>query len=148
MHQMEEERTSSRWQSQHRLRRQRRTCSSRAESRCPYAPPADPRSPSTTAKIEYTASLVKVADASKGRPDKLLRLEVDIGTEVGQILAGIAEAYDPEPLAVRKVVIVANLAPRKLRGLESNGIYRAASLEGGASLCSARIPGRCTVELN
>ena len=82
------------------------------------------------AKIELRVGLVKVAERVKGA-DKLLRLEVDIGTEVRQILAGIAEAYDPEPLVGRKVVIVANLAPRKLRGLESNGMIVAASLEGG-----------------
>jgi methionyl-tRNA synthetase len=81
-------------------------------------------------KIELRVGLVKVAERVKGA-DKLLRLEIDIGTEVRQILAGIAEAYDPEPLVGRKVVIVANLAPRKLRGLESNGMIVAASLEGG-----------------
>ena len=56
---------------------------------------------------------------------------VDIGTEVRQVLAGIAEAYAPETLVGRKVVIVANLAPRKMRGLESNGMIVAASLEDG-----------------
>jgi methionyl-tRNA synthetase len=82
------------------------------------------------AKIELRVGLVKVAERVKNA-DKLLRLEVDIGTEVRQILAGIAEAYDPESLVGRKVVIVANLAPRKMRGLESNGMIVAASLEGG-----------------
>jgi methionyl-tRNA synthetase len=66
--------------------------------------------------------------------DKLLRLEVDLGTEVRQILAGIAESYAPESLIGRKVVIVANLAPRKLRGLESNGMIVAASPEGGKAV--------------
>ena len=74
--------------------------------------------------------LVKVAEKVKNA-DKLLRMEIDIGTEVRQIVAGIAEAYAPETLVGRKVVIVANLAPRKLRGLESNGMIVAASLEGG-----------------
>ena len=60
--------------------------------------------------------------------DRLLRLEVDIGSEIRQIVAGIAEAYAPEGLIGRKVVIVANLQPRKLRGLESNGMIVAASL--------------------
>ncbi len=82
------------------------------------------------AKIELRVGLVKVAERVKNA-DKLLRLEVDIGTEVRQILAGIAEAYDPDSLVGRKVVIVANLAPRKMRGLESNGMIVAASLEGG-----------------
>ena len=82
------------------------------------------------AKIELRVGVVKVAEKVKNA-DKLLRLEVDIGSEVRQIVAGIAEAYAPETLIGRKVVIVANLAPRKLRGLESNGMIVAASLEGG-----------------
>jgi len=81
-------------------------------------------------KIELRVGQVKVAEKVKGA-DKLLRLEVDIGTEVRQLVAGIAEAYAPEKLIGRKVVIVANLAPRKLRGLESNGMIVAASIEGG-----------------
>lgn len=82
------------------------------------------------AKVELRVAQVRVAEKVKGA-DKLLRLEVDLGNEVRQILAGIAEAYAPETLVGRKVVIVANLAPRKLRGLESNGMIVAASLEGG-----------------
>jgi methionyl-tRNA synthetase len=82
------------------------------------------------AKIELRVGLVKVAERVP-KADKLLRLEIDIGTEVRQVLAGIAEGYAPESLIGRKVVIVANLAPRKLRGLESNGMIVAASLEGG-----------------
>jgi methionyl-tRNA synthetase len=82
------------------------------------------------AKIELRVGQVKVAEKVQGA-DKLLRLEVDIGTEVRQLVAGIAEAYAPEALIGRKVVIVANLAPRKLRGLESNGMIVAASIEGG-----------------
>lgn len=82
------------------------------------------------AKIELRVGVVKVAERVP-KADKLLRLEVDIGTEVRQVLAGIAEAYAPETLVGRKVVIVANLAPRKLRGLESNGMIVAASIEGG-----------------
>ncbi len=82
------------------------------------------------AKVELRVGVVKVAEKVKSA-DKLLRMEVDIGTEVRQIVAGIAEAYAPETLVGRKVVIVANLAPRKLRGLESNGMIVAASLEGG-----------------
>lgn len=82
------------------------------------------------AKVELRVALVKVAERVKGA-DKLLRLEVDLGTETRQLVAGIAEAYAPETLIGRKVVIVANLAPRKLRGLESNGMIVAASPEGG-----------------
>jgi methionyl-tRNA synthetase len=79
------------------------------------------------AKVELRVAQVIVAEPVKGA-DRLLRLEVDLGYEKRQILAGIAEAYKPEELIGRKVVIVANLAPRKLRGLESNGMIVAASL--------------------
>ncbi len=88
------------------------------------------------AKVELRVGQVKLAEKVKGA-DKLLRLEVDLGTEVRQVVAGIAEAYAPEMLIGRKVVIVVNLAPRKLRGLESNGMIVAASPEGGKPvLCS------------
>jgi methionyl-tRNA synthetase len=79
------------------------------------------------AKVELRVAQIKVAERVP-KADKLLRLEVDLGYETRQILAGIAEAYEPESLVGRKVVIVANLAPRKLRGLESNGMIVAASL--------------------
>jgi methionyl-tRNA synthetase len=79
------------------------------------------------AKVELRVGQIQVAERVKGA-DRLLRLEVNIGDEVRQILAGIAEAYEPEKLIGRKVVIVANLQPRKLRGLESNGMLVAASL--------------------
>ncbi|MBI3933582.1 MAG: methionine--tRNA ligase [Acidobacteria bacterium] len=78
-------------------------------------------------KWELRAGEVLVAERVKGA-SKLLRLEVDIGTEVRQVLAGIAEHYAPEALVGRKVVILANLEPRKMRGLESNGMLIAASV--------------------
>jgi methionyl-tRNA synthetase len=59
-------------------------------------------------------------------------MSVDIGEpQPRTIVAGIAEAYAPEALVNRKVVIVANLEPRKLKGIESNGMIVAASTEGG-----------------
>jgi methionyl-tRNA synthetase len=88
------------------------------------------------AKVELRVGLVKVAERVP-KADKLLRLEVDIGTEVRQVLAGIAESYAPETLVGRKVVIVANLAPRKLRGMESNGMIVAASPEGGKAVLAS-----------
>ncbi|HEX3661091.1 MAG TPA: methionine--tRNA ligase [Acidobacteriaceae bacterium] len=107
----------------------------------PTAPPAAPVVATVPApgekisiddfsKVELRVAQVKVAERVP-KADKLLRLEVDLGYETRQILAGIAEAYTPESLIGRKVVIVANLAPRKLRGLESNGMIVAASVEGG-----------------
>jgi len=83
------------------------------------------------AKVELRVAQILVAERVP-KADKLLRLEVDLGTEKRQILAGIAEHYEPEKLIGRRIVIVANLAPRKMRGLESNGMLLAASLEGGA----------------
>ena len=79
------------------------------------------------AKVELRVAVVRVAERVP-KSDRLLRLEVDLGYEQRQIVAGIAEAYAPESLIGRKVVIVANLAPRKLRGLESNGMIVAASV--------------------
>jgi methionyl-tRNA synthetase len=79
------------------------------------------------AKVELRVAQVLVAEPVKGA-DRLLRLEVSLGDEVRQIVAGIAGAYEPEKLIGRKVVIVANLQPRKLRGLESNGMIVAASV--------------------
>ncbi|GAC1428112.1 MAG: methionine--tRNA ligase [Terriglobales bacterium] len=88
------------------------------------------------AKVELRVAEVKVAEKVKGA-DKLLRLEVDLGTETRQVLAGIAESYAPESLIGRKVVVVTNLAPRKLRGLESNGMIVAASPEGGKAVLAS-----------
>jgi methionyl-tRNA synthetase len=78
-------------------------------------------------KVEMRVGQVKTAEKVKGA-DRLLRLEVDIGSEVRQVVAGIAVSYAPEMLIGRKVVLVANLQPRKLRGLESNGMIVAASV--------------------
>ena len=83
------------------------------------------------AKVDLRVAQILVAERVP-KADKLLRLEVDLGYERRQILAGIAEYYEPEKLVGRKIVIVAKLAPRKMRGLESNGMLLAASLEGGA----------------
>jgi len=79
------------------------------------------------AKVEMRVGQVKTAERIVGA-DKLLKLTVDIGTEIRQICAGIAQFYEPESLIGRKVVVVVNLAPRKLRGVESNGMIVAASV--------------------
>ncbi len=78
-------------------------------------------------KVELRVAQILVAERIP-KADKLLRLEVDLGYEKRQILAGIAQYYEPEKLVGRKIIIVANLAPRKMRGLESNGMLLAASL--------------------
>jgi methionyl-tRNA synthetase len=111
------------------------------EPEVPVASPASPElAPATEAvpgivqigiedfaKVELRVAQVLVAERIP-KADKLLRLEVDLGYEKRQILAGIAQYYEPEKLIGRKVVIVANLAPRKMRGLESNGMLLAASI--------------------
>ncbi len=101
----------------------------------PSAAPAVDSGPSTItiddfAKVELRVAQIKVAERIP-KADKLLRLEVDLGYETRQILSGIAEHYTPESLIGRKIVIIANLAPRKMRGLESNGMLLAASLGEG-----------------
>ena len=79
-------------------------------------------------KVELKVGEIKVAERIPNA-DKLLRFEIDLGeAEHRQILAGLAQYYDPEKLIGRKVVVVANLKPRKMRGLESQGMICAASL--------------------
>ena len=106
--------------------------------------PATPAAPGTSNLEPGTSNLITIDDFAKvelrvaqivvaeriPKADKLLRLEVDLGPSFPrrQILAGIAEHYTPESLIGRKVVIVANLAPRKMRGLESQGMVVAASV--------------------
>lgn len=73
------------------------------------------------AKIDLRAGTIMAADKVK-KADKLLQLEVDLGFEKRTILSGIAEHFKPEEIIGKKVVVVANLAPRKMRGIESNGM--------------------------
>jgi len=101
------------------------------------APPANVAPPSPKiaiddfGKVDLRVGEVKFAERVKGS-DKLMHMKVDIGEpEPRTIVAGIAEAYSPEQMLGRKVVIVANLQPRKLKGIESNGMIVAASIEGG-----------------
>jgi methionyl-tRNA synthetase len=103
-----------------------------ADVQAPLAPQTPPQiTIDDFVKVELRVAQILVAERVP-KADKLLRLEVDLGYEKRQILAGIAQYYEPEKLVGRKIVIVANLAPRKMRGLESNGMLLAASLEGGA----------------
>jgi methionyl-tRNA synthetase len=83
------------------------------------------------AKVELRVAQVVVCERIP-KADKLLRLEVDLGFEKRQILSGIADWYTPEDLIGRRIVVITNLAPRKMRGLESHGMLLAASApEGG-----------------
>ena len=109
------------------------------QASCRLNPPAEGHS-AAFAEDRYrrfrARSICESARCSRPRrvkgADKLLHLKVDIGEpEPRTIVAGIAAVYEPEKIVGRKVVIVANLHPRKLRGIESNGMIVAASLEGG-----------------
>jgi len=77
-------------------------------------------------KIDLRVARIVIAERIP-KADKLLRLEVDLGYEKRQILSGIAQWYTPEELIGRNIVVIANLAPRKMRGLESHGMLLAAS---------------------
>jgi methionyl-tRNA synthetase len=104
---------------------------SQAASTTPAAADSDKIAIDDFAKVDLRVGQVVSAERVKGA-DKLLHLKIDIGeSEPRTLVAGIAEAYAPEQLLGRKVVIVANLQPRKLRGIESNGMIVAASVEGG-----------------
>ena len=92
-----------------------------ADDALPYAPPKEEIVYDDFAKLDLRLGVVKVAEKVP-KADKLLRLEVDLGYEERQILAGVAEQMTPDELVGRKVVVVANLKPRKLRGLESQGM--------------------------
>ncbi|MBU0953208.1 MAG: methionine--tRNA ligase subunit beta [Nanoarchaeota archaeon] len=62
--------------------------------------------------------------------DKLLRLDVEIGEETRHLIAGIADTYNPVDLVGRQIVVVTNLAPKTIRGIESNGMLLAADVNG------------------
>ncbi len=91
-------------------------------------PAAQPITIDDFVKVELRAATVLEAERVP-KADKLLRLVIDLGeTQPRQILAGIAQHYAPEDVVGKKIIVVANLAPRKLRGLESNGMLLAASV--------------------
>ncbi len=81
------------------------------------------------AKVQMRVGQILEAEKIEGSR-KLVKMKIDIGSEVRQVVAGIAEAYEPASLVNRKVVLVANLKPAKLMGVESNGMIVAASIGG------------------
>ena len=101
----------------------------------PAQPAAAPAATPASEKIsieDFAKVEMRVGEILSAEPipkaDKLLKLQVDIGTEIRQVCAGIAEHYQPGQLVGMKVVLVTNLQPRKLRGVESNGMIVAASV--------------------
>ena len=112
----------------------------------PVVNPTNPTSnPGTPAPVNSSGDRITIDDflkvdlrvakvlAAKKVPNsrKLMKLSIDVGTEQRTLVAGIAEAYEPEQLVGRTVGIVFNLKPAKLMGIESNGMILAASPEGG-----------------
>jgi methionyl-tRNA synthetase len=87
------------------------------------------------AKVELRAARITAAEKIAGSK-KLVKLAVDLGTETRQVVAGIAESYAPEALVGKTIVLVANLKPAKLMGVESNGMVLAGTVDGRAVLCS------------
>ena len=81
-------------------------------------------------KVELRAAKIIAAERVP-KSKKLVKMTVDAGAEQRTIVAGIAEGYEPEALVGKTVVIVANLKPAKLMGIESNGMVLAASPDGG-----------------
>ena len=98
-------------------------------------PTADKLDIADFAKVELRVGRILSAEKVAGSK-KLVKLQVDLGGEVRQLVAGIADAYAPESLPGKMVAVVANLKPAKLMGVESNGMVLAASLDGKAVLCT------------
>ena len=96
----------------------------------PSAPSAEKITIDDFMKVELRTAKVLAAEKVPNSR-KLIKLSVDVGSEQRTLVAGIAEAYEPEQLVGRTVVIVFNLKPAKLMGIESNGMVLAASPEGG-----------------
>lgn len=88
------------------------------------------------AKIDLRIALIKSAERVEGS-EKLIKLMVSLKEEDRQIIAGIGKSYDPETLINKKIVIITNLEPRKLMGLESQGMLLAASDDDNLSLIIA-----------
>ena len=84
-------------------------------------------------KVELrVAKIVEAERVPKSK--RLMRMSIDVGAERRTIVAGIAEAYEPDALVGKTVVVVANLKPAKLMGIESNGMVLAASPDDGAPI--------------
>lgn len=82
------------------------------------------------AKVDLRVAKIVRVDSIPGA-NRLLRLIVDLGEGERQLVAGIAEAYAPEALVGKSIIVVANLKPAVLRGVESNGMLLAATPAGG-----------------
>lgn len=105
------------------------------ESQAAQATPAEPQGKPTITFDDFLKLDLRVARIIEAGPhpnaDKLVVLKVDMGTEQRQILAGIRQFCEPEQMVGKSIVVVANLAPRKMRGIESQGMLLAATVKEG-----------------
>jgi methionyl-tRNA synthetase len=96
--------------------------------------PEAPQGPSLIGIKKFLETELRVARVISAErvpnADRLLKLRVDLGTEERQIVAGIAESYEPEALEGKRVIVVSNLKPARIRGVESQGMLLAADLGG------------------
>ena len=116
----------------------------------PPAPAAPPPAPATPASSEITIDDfmrvdLRVGTIRKAEPhpnaDRLVVLSVDLGEEQErQLVAGIRAHYEPEALVGKQIVVVANLKPAKLRGVESRGMILAASDDSGVHVLAPDAP--------
>ncbi|MCL6642186.1 MAG: methionine--tRNA ligase subunit beta [Candidatus Bipolaricaulota bacterium] len=100
-------------------------------------------------KIELRVATVIGAERVPGT-DKLLKLQIDLGGEQRQLVAGIAQHYTPEELLGKQIVVVANLQPAVIRGVESQGMLLAASTDDYSQLALVTLhrplPNGCRVK--
>jgi methionyl-tRNA synthetase len=100
-------------------------------------------------KIELRVATVLRAERVPGT-DKLLKLQIDLGSEQRQLVAGIAKHYTPEELPGKQIVVVANLQPAVIRGVESQGMLLAASTDDYSQLALVTLqrplPNGCRVK--
>ena len=80
-------------------------------------------------ELDLRTARVNHAERVEGT-DKLMKLRVQIGDEERTIVAGIAKVYAPDEIIGKKIIVVANLEPATIRGVESNGMLLAASVDG------------------
>jgi len=84
-------------------------------------------------KIDLRVATIKTAERVEGS-DKLIKLSINLGEEVRQLVAGIGKQYEPEALLEKQIIVIANLEPRMLMGLESQGMLLAAHGENGEAI--------------
>ncbi|HPS28431.1 MAG TPA: methionine--tRNA ligase subunit beta [Candidatus Paceibacterota bacterium] len=84
-------------------------------------------------KIDLRVATIKTAERVEGS-DKLIKLSIDLGEETRQLVAGIGRQYEPEMLIEKQIIVIANLQPRMLMGLESKGMLLAAHGENGEAI--------------